>query len=68
MQLPTILQSLNSDTKRYIMKWANIVREKHSSDDVDSDDDDNITYYGDPLLIIEWNETGLIQRNIQKNT
>ncbi|CAG8697126.1 23180_t:CDS:2, partial [Cetraspora pellucida] len=35
---------------------------------VDSDDDDNLTYFGDPLLIIEWNETGLVQRNVQKNT
>ncbi|CAG8803167.1 778_t:CDS:2, partial [Racocetra persica] len=67
MQLPAVLQSLNSNTKRCIIEWANIVQEKHRSDDVDSDDD-NITYYGDPLLIIEWNEAELTQRNIQKNT
>ncbi|CAG8665058.1 11907_t:CDS:2, partial [Racocetra fulgida] len=63
-----VLQSLNGDTKRCIIEWSNIVQAKYSSDDVDSDDDDNITYYGDSLLIIEWNEIGLIQRNIQKNT
>ncbi|CAG8738827.1 8648_t:CDS:1, partial [Racocetra persica] len=45
--------SLNGDTKKCIMEWVNIVRAKHSSDDVDSDDDYNIAYYGNPLLIIE---------------
>ncbi|CAG8559801.1 20344_t:CDS:2 [Cetraspora pellucida] len=68
MKLPAVLHSLNDDTKQCIMEWANMVQAKHISDVVDSDDDDNITYFGDPLLIIEWNETGLIQRNVQKNT
>ncbi|CAG8604104.1 13593_t:CDS:2 [Dentiscutata heterogama] len=67
-KLPAILESLDGDTKKYVMEWADIVRAKHSSDnDFDSDDDNNPIYYGDPLLIIEWNETGLAQRNIQKN-
>ncbi|KAF0553840.1 hypothetical protein F8M41_019902 [Gigaspora margarita] len=76
-KLPAILESLEGDTKNYIMEWGDMVRSKHSSDNdsdsdeednySDSDDDDNVTYYGDLLLVIEWNETGLIQRNIQKN-
>ncbi|CAG8696188.1 26526_t:CDS:2 [Gigaspora margarita] len=76
-KLPAILESLDGDTKNYIMEWGDMVRSKHSSDNdsdsdeednySDSDDDDNVTYYGDLLLVIEWNETGLIQRNIQKN-
>ncbi|CAG8746984.1 3907_t:CDS:2, partial [Gigaspora rosea] len=46
------------------------IRSKYNSENnSDSDDDDNnVTYYGDPILAIEWNEAALIQRNVQKNT
>ncbi|CAG8806226.1 27631_t:CDS:1, partial [Dentiscutata erythropus] len=57
-----ILESLNGDTKKYIMEWVDTVREKYISDnDLGNDDNDNPIYYGDPLLIIEWDETGLVQ-------
>ncbi|CAG8561638.1 20232_t:CDS:1, partial [Dentiscutata erythropus] len=68
-KLPAILESLDGDTKKAIMEWADMVQEKHSSDkDLDSDDDENLTYFGDHLLIFEWDETALARRNIQKNT
>ncbi|RIB07980.1 hypothetical protein C2G38_2212838 [Gigaspora rosea] len=69
-QLPAILGSLNDDTKKHILEWGDKIRTKYNSENnSDSDDDDeNVSYYGDPILAIEWNEAALIQRNVQKNT
>ncbi|KAF0445384.1 hypothetical protein F8M41_003223 [Gigaspora margarita] len=60
-KLPAILESLSDDTKKSIMEWGDVLSDNNS-------DDDNVNHYGDPLLIIEWNEAGLAQRNIQKAT
>ncbi|CAG8647607.1 35120_t:CDS:2, partial [Gigaspora margarita] len=60
-KLLAILESLSDDTKKSIMEWGDVLSDNNF-------DDDNVNHYGDPLLIIEWNEAGLAQRNIQKAT
>ncbi|CAG8784531.1 45963_t:CDS:2, partial [Gigaspora margarita] len=47
---------------RNYSRVGNIVLTKHAI----TEDDDDVLYMGDSLLIIEWDETGLQQRGIQK--
>ena len=46
----------SDETKRVLSIWHDIVQKKHQ------DDED----YSDPLLVIEYNQQGLIDRNITK--
>ncbi|KAF0462068.1 hypothetical protein F8M41_000320 [Gigaspora margarita] len=62
--MPTDLENFSRRTQEIIHEWANIVRTKYAI----TEDEENEIYMGDPLLIIEWDETGLQQRGIQKAT
>ncbi|CAG8516357.1 4946_t:CDS:2 [Funneliformis mosseae] len=54
--MSTNLGNFTNDTKEIIFEWAKIVQEKYNSEN----------YFRDILLIIEWDEAGLRQRNIPK--
>ncbi|CAG8552082.1 45415_t:CDS:2 [Gigaspora margarita] len=62
--MPTDLEIFSRRTQEIIHEWANIVQTKHA---IMEDEEDEI-YMGDPLLIIEWDDAGLQQREIQKAT
>ncbi|CAG8502435.1 8737_t:CDS:2 [Funneliformis caledonium] len=47
-------------TKKQVAKWRDFIQNKHK------DDDDEIVC-NDPLLIIEYNQPGLLSRNITEN-
>ncbi|CAI2175998.1 5083_t:CDS:2 [Funneliformis geosporum] len=54
--MSTNLGNFTNDTKEIIFEWAKIVQEKYISEN----------YLSDFLLIIDWDEAGLRQRNIPK--
>ncbi|CAG8664173.1 36154_t:CDS:2 [Racocetra persica] len=63
--MPDSLKNFNDKTQESIVQWFNIVKTNCSVFEMDEIDD----YYIDPmLLIVEWNDNGLRQRNINKNT
>ncbi|RIB15632.1 hypothetical protein C2G38_2191962 [Gigaspora rosea] len=57
MSLPN---EFSKETKNLITVWRDIIFEKHK------DDDDEI-FGGDPLLIIEYHQPGLVSRNVTEN-
>ncbi|KAF0462067.1 hypothetical protein F8M41_000319 [Gigaspora margarita] len=58
----TELANFPRRTQEIIHEWANIVRTKYAI----TEDEEDVLYMGDPLLIIEWDKNGLQQRGIQK--
>ncbi|CAG8480225.1 5040_t:CDS:2 [Diversispora eburnea] len=57
MQFPS---EFSEETKKLLSFWRDIILERHK------DDDDEI-FGSDPLLIIEYNQPGLLRRNITPN-
>ncbi|CAG8550234.1 2734_t:CDS:2 [Ambispora gerdemannii] len=51
------MKNFGKEIEQLVLEWERNVRAKHKSD---------VLYVDDPLLVIEWNETGLQQRGIQK--
>ena len=51
----------SEETKTQVTLWRDIIQNKHRGDD------DEI-FCNDPLLIIEYNQPGLVSRNITENT
>ncbi|KAF0482315.1 hypothetical protein F8M41_023480 [Gigaspora margarita] len=47
----------SEETKKQVALWGNIIQNKHK-------DDDEEIFCKDPLLIIEYDQTGLARRNI----
>ncbi|CAG8705253.1 24443_t:CDS:2 [Dentiscutata erythropus] len=54
MEFPT---EFSEETKKLVALWGEIIQDKHK-------DDDEEIFCCDPLLIIEYNQPGLISRNI----
>lgn len=50
----TFPDKFSDETKRVLTIWQNIIKKRHQ----DNED------YSDPLLVIEYNQQGLIDRNI----
>jgi hypothetical protein len=46
------------ETKECLEKWRNIIINKHETEE---------NFYGDPILIIEYNDAGLTARNIDSH-
>lgn len=64
--MPESLKTFSDDAQKSIIQWfeaakANTVYHEKEEEDKDDYDLDQI------LLIIEWNQAGIIQRNISKN-
>ncbi|CAG8502416.1 8736_t:CDS:2, partial [Funneliformis caledonium] len=57
MNFPT---GFSEETKKQVAMWRDIIQNKHK-------DDDDEFFCTDPLLIIEYNQPGLISRNITEN-
>ncbi|CAG8504287.1 11517_t:CDS:2 [Racocetra persica] len=53
-------KEFSEETKRLVAVWRDIVLDKHK------DDNDEI-FCSDPLLIIKYNQPGLVSRNITEN-
>jgi hypothetical protein len=47
----------SEETKKQVALWGDIIQNKHR-------DDDEVIFCNDPLLIIEYNQPGLVSRNI----